>query len=182
MASLAAATDDGDSLTPAARERRLSIVPSSISTEEKEKIIELRELLGDSMPPRGRDDLTMHRFLVARDWEVSVAEEMMRAHLVWRQEQFPIYRSLWQADQLFQNGAIFPHGYDKAGRPVMVVRSGRFCPVERDLEACIKAGIAQTLEMFRRNGGFTKITIIYDRQEFSMSENLDKPLLKALGG
>ena len=182
MASLATTTNGEETKSaPIPAGRRQSVVPSDISSLEKTKISELRKLLGESMPINGRDDLTMHRFLVARDWDVAQSQEMMLAHLVWRQEHFPIYRSMWQADKLFANGAIFPHGYDKEGRPVMVIRSGRFCPNERDLEACIKAGIAQTLEMFRRNGGFSKITIIYDRQDFSMSANLDKPLLKAFG-
>ena len=62
----------------------------------------------------------------------------------------------------------------------LVVKSGNFCPTERDLENCVAAAVAQIMAMFRKNGGFSKITIVYDRSNFSMSENLDKPLLKAM--
>jgi hypothetical protein len=155
-------------------------LPSDLTEEQRNQIVELRQLMGEEQPIRGRDDLVMYRFLVARDWVTKDAEVMMRNHLKWRKSRFPIYRSIWQFDQLFLNGAIFPNGYDKQGRPVLVIRSGKFCPETRNLEACIAAGVAQVIELFRRNGGFCKFTIIYDRQDFSMSENLDKPLLKAL--
>ena len=136
--------------------------------KQQQQIVELRSILGDELPVNARaDDLILHRFLVARDWVVQDSEEMLRAHFLWRAERFPIYRSVWKMDQMFLNGAIFPHGYDKEGRPVLVIRSGKFCPNVRNLENVIAAGVAQVIELFRRNGGFSKITVVYDRQDFS---------------
>jgi hypothetical protein len=155
-------------------------IPSDLDNIQQEKIAALRELMGKRLPINGRRDIHMHRFLVARDWVLKDAEVMLANHLAWRTERFPVYRSVWKMDQMFLNGAIFPCGYDREGRPVLVIRSGKFCPSIRNLEDCLAMGVAQVVQLFQNNGGFTKMTIVYDRQDFSMSENLDKPLLKAL--
>lgn len=144
-------------------------------------MLQLRDRLGDALPKPARTDLlTLHRFLVARDWDLDESEQMLRNHIHWRADTFPIPRSYWEKDPLFLNGAIFPHGRDKAGRPIIVVRSGLFCPNERDLDKCMKAAISCCMDIFAKQGCFSKVTIVYDRQNFSMSQHLDKPLLKGL--
>ena len=169
MTSLAT-SEQGETKVTTTNNKSITTIPSTLTTEQLDNIKELRTNLGEDLPKLARDDLTMYRFLVARDWVVKDSEEMLRNHLVWRQERFPIPRARWQNDPMFMNGAIFPFGYDKAGRPVLVIRSGKFCPNERDLENCLAAAVSQIVELFRSNGGFSKMTIVYDRQDFSLSE------------
>ena len=158
-----------------------SMIPTDLSEEKRQKMTQLCDRLGDELPVPGRTDLlTLYRFCVARDWDLDETEKMLRAHVQWRADAFPIPRSYWEKDPLFLNGAIFPHGRDKVGRPIIVVRSGLFCPNERDLDKCIKAAISCCMDLFMKQGCFSKVTIVYDRQNFSMSQHLDKPLLKEL--
>ena len=157
----------------------LAAAAAPFTGEQAEAIAALRTRLGAVLPPLGRSDGTLLRFLVARDWNLDDAETMLRDHVAWRATRFPIPRSYWSQDPTFLAGAIFPHGRDRAGRPILVVRSGKFCPNERDIEACTAAAVVQIVEMFRRSEGeHTRITIVYDRQGFRISEHLDKELLK----
>ena len=119
-ASLAGAAVEGETKTTTTTVvRRTSIINRNDLSEEECQIINLlRTNLGDDLPLLARNDLTLHRFLVAREWHIEDTEKMLREHLDWRKERFPIPRSIWQLDKLFANGAIFPHGYDKEGRPV----------------------------------------------------------------
>ena len=157
------------------------MIPPDLSAEKRGKMIHVRDRLGDALPVLGRTDLlTLHRFCVARDWDLDETEKMLRAHIEWRKKVFPIPRSYWEKDPLFLNGAIFPHGRDKIGHPIIVVRSGLFCPNERNLDKCMMAAISCCMDLFMKQGCVSKVTIVYDRQNFSMSQHLDKPLLKGL--
>lgn len=185
MASLASPPSDSipreeasHALTPSVSSG--SLVPPGLSDEKCDKMAELLRRLGDTLPERGRDDLTIYRFLVARDWDLDDSEKMLKDHISWRKSTFPIPRSYWEKDPLFLNGAIFPHGRDKEGRPIIVVRSGLFCPNERDVDKCLKAAISCVIDMFNKQGYHSKVTIVYDRQNFSLSQHLDKPLLKGI--
>lgn len=132
------------------------------------------------------DKRAVLRFLVARGFDVGQAEAMVRAHLEWREKTFPIRPSQFVEDPFFKSSSVQVFGTDVGGRPCLVVRSGLFCPAERDLEASL-AGVVYIMqslvEAADAQGGATdgKVTVIYDRQGFSVSRNLDRQLLKAIG-
>ena len=122
-------------------------------------------------------------FLVARDWDLMAAVEQMREHLAFRAKTFPIQKATFIDDANTKIGAFFPHGRDRDGRRIIVVRSGRFQVKERDLEANIASILFQIEHITREEGNpNVRFTIVYDRTGFSIRENYDKDLLKQIGG
>lgn len=133
-------------------------------------------------PPQAKAEATARCFLVARDWDLMAAVEMLRNHLTFRAERFPIEKSTFIDDANTKVGAFFPHGQDRDGRRIVVVRSGKFQVKDRSLEANVASIVYQIEHLTRESGDpNARFTIVYDRTGFSIRENYDKDLLKELG-
>lgn len=156
----------------------------NLTEEQNTKINELRSLILDDYKkkwPVVAQDMTLYRFLQARKWVVVNALEMLTNHLEWRQKTYPIPKSKWINDPFFTKGScLLGSGIDSGGRPILVMKSGRFPVAERNLENCVDGFIALLTEMSNIYGLHTRFTILYDRQNFVKKDNLDLDLLKAI--
>eukprot|EP00939_MAST-03C_sp_MAST-3C-sp1_P004596 g4596.t1 len=152
--------------------------------EMMEEMKTLRRMMITSViacPPQATRVGIMKRFLKAREFDCSATFEMLKKHLEWRKSTFPILKTSFIQDPFYQVGAFQVCGKDRDGRPILVIRSGVFPVSTRSLEACMR-GFAAVAEMLvAKHGVDARFTVIYDRTDFSMSENLDKELLKSIG-
>jgi len=65
------------------------------------------------------------RYLIARDWDCDKSEDMLRETLKWRKEFKP--QSITEKDiqEEGQSGKQYIHGFDKSGRPIVIMRPDR---------------------------------------------------------
>lgn len=97
--------------------------------EEQKKVDEFRERVKDltDVAPYWKENVQLHRFLVARNWDMKKAEKMYRASMKWRKE--------WRVDYMLKEykepeaiAKFFPRGFfghDKQGYPILVERAGQ---------------------------------------------------------
>ena len=161
-----------------------SEILASLTDEQRKKIVQLRDLIpveSKTRWPVASEDMTLYRFLQARKWLVKDALSMLEAHLVWRAETYPIQKFKWMNDPFFTSGScLLGSGVDSGGRPILVMKSGRFPVAQRNLNSCIFGFVALMTEMANIYGLHTRFTVLYDRQDFVKSDNLDIDLLKAI--
>ena len=164
--------------------KNIEEVLSKLTREEKQKISQLRKLMKDEDKKRwpvSEEDMTLYRFLQARKWIVNDALEMLQNHLQWRSETYPIPKSRWVNDPFFKAGScLIGSCLDSGGRPILVMKSGRFPVARRNLEDCVAGFVALMTEMGNIYGLHTRFTVLYDRQDFVKKDNLDLDLLKAI--
>lgn len=170
-----------DGNTQVSEEHNLNIL-SSLTDDQRSKMVELLNLIPVEAKIKWSvvlEDMTLYRFLQARKWVVDDAWTMLENHLKWRQETYPIKKSQWVNDPFFKSGScIIGSGLDKGGRPVIVLKSGRFPVAERNLEDCVSGFVALMTELMNIYGTHTRFTVLYDRQDFVKKDNLDLDLLK----
>ena len=198
MASLASDNNTAKATTPsdirAAAVQNEKEIFEKLSEDQKAKIPELLNKLSDAQKERwpvATQDMTLYRFLEARNFDVDAAAEMLLNHLEWRKTTYPIKKEEWVNDAFFKAGAVIPNaGFDNGGRPLMVLKSGRF-PVDeaggdpfkygtRDLDKALRGFLAIFTEQANTYGLHARFTVIYDRQDFVKARNLDLDLLKAV--
>lgn len=198
MASLASDNNTAKATTPsdirAAAVQNEKEIFEKLSEDQKAKIPELLNKLSDAQKERwpvATQDMTLYRFLEARNFDVDAAAEMLLNHLEWRKTTYPIKKEEWVNDAFFKAGAVIPNaGFDNGGRPLMVLKSGRF-PVNeaggdpfkygtRDLDKALRGFLAIFTEQANTYGLHARFTVIYDRQDFVKARNLDLDLLKAV--
>lgn len=165
-------------------EKHIEKIMTNLTKEQWSLIAKLRDLIpmeSKKRWPVACEDMTLYRFLQARKWIVEDAWEMLKNHLVWRSETFPIPKSRWINDPFFKAGScLLGSGIDAGNRPIIVMKSGRFPVAKRNLEDCIAGFIALMTEMTNVSGVHTRFTVLYDRQDFVKKDNLDLDLLKGI--
>jgi hypothetical protein len=193
MSSLVADTATNENVKAAAIQNEKEVF-EILTDAQKAKIPELKAKLSEEhlkrWPVAGQD-MTLYRFLEARAFDVEKAAEMLLNHLEWRKETYPIKKEEWVNDPFFKAGAVVPNaGFDNGGRPLLVLKSGRF-PVNddsgekfkygrRDLDKVLRGFLAMFTEQANTYGLHSRFTVIYDRQDFVKARNLDLDLLKAV--
>ncbi|XP_076898160.1 sec14 cytosolic factor-like [Bidens hawaiensis] len=110
---------------------------NGIGQEEHKKTVQIKAVLEKQDPTsKDYDDLTIRRFLRARDLDIDKACTMFLKYLKWRKAFFPngsIPVSNVQ-NEIAQN-KMFMQGSDKIGRPITVVFGGRhFCNKKGGIE------------------------------------------------
>ncbi|XP_076893610.1 CRAL-TRIO domain-containing protein YKL091C-like [Bidens hawaiensis] len=108
-----------------------------ISQEEHKKIVQIKDVIEKQDPTsKDYDDLTIRRFLRARDLDIDKACTMFLKYLKWRKTFVP-NGSIPVSDvqnEIAQN-KMFMQGSDKIGRPITVVFGGRhFCNKKGGIE------------------------------------------------
>ena len=107
----------------------------SVVDQERNVVQALRDALADvDCSPHLKDDLTLMRFVRARNLKLPAAEAMWRAHIAWRKEyqlDDPIEGPLAWDEERPAEGILcaewYPvgrHGRDYQGRPVVFIRAG----------------------------------------------------------
>lgn len=173
---------------PSSMSLDLALTEAALKPKQLAALAEVKSRLAGSGVVQ--DTTTLIRFCVARNFDVDKTELMLKEHLEWRAATFPLDPAEFAEEPFVQACAMFPHGHDKENRPILVIRSGNFCPAERDLERSMRYCIYMSEKMLRESEEKAaadhsswdgKFVLVYDRQNFSMSENLDKAFLKAAG-
>jgi len=126
------------------------------------------------------DSATLRRFLVARQLNLDAAFTMIEAHSKWREQNLPITLTPALRAEL-RKGKSYLRGNDAKGRPLFIIRSGRFDPKVRDLETAMKATVhtveAAVAALPAEGSGPQQFAVMYDRTGFSLRENFDKDLI-----
>jgi hypothetical protein len=137
----------------------------------------LKELMRQDHPLR-EDSGALHRFLIARRLEVNQAAKMIEAHVTWRAANLPMPMTA-EIRQELQKGKYYVHGVDGEERPIIVVRSGRFDPKERDLQTAVNSLVFVIEQAVRKlPDGVSQFAVLYDRTGFSVGKNWDFELIK----
>lgn len=99
----------------------------SLFDEQKEKINEVRRLLGE-LPEKSSiycSDASISRYLTARNWNVKKATKMLKDTLKWRLEYKPEEIRWEEVAHEAETGKIYRSNYtDKYGRSILVMRPG----------------------------------------------------------
>lgn len=85
----------------------------------------LAEELKDSENKAFVDDRCIRRYLVARNWNVDKATEMLRNTLTWRKSYKPHLISPTDMEKEASWGLMYRRGFDKRNRPVLLVRPAK---------------------------------------------------------
>ncbi|KAL6909380.1 hypothetical protein ACP4OV_001661 [Aristida adscensionis] len=103
---------------------------------EWKQVAELRAVVEAQDPAcKDEDDLTLRRFLRARDHNVGKAAAMLLKYLKWKPAAKPrgFISGEEVANELAQ-GKLAMQGYDKLGRPMVYVFGAKHYPSKRDLD------------------------------------------------
>jgi hypothetical protein len=110
------------------------------------------------------DDETIGRFLIARNDDREKAEALLGSAEKWRSHHFPILKQDCMNE--LRRGVVYSHGYDKEGRPMLIMATRRNDPNNRDLEEMGRACIWMFETVIRRlPDDKSKITILFDRTD-----------------
>nr|XP_043616732.1 CRAL-TRIO domain-containing protein YKL091C-like [Erigeron canadensis] len=148
-------------------------IGSSSHDQEHKKVVQMRALLEKNDPTsKDYDDVTLRRFLRARDLDIDKACTMFLKYMKWRKTftpNGPIFASEVQ-NEIAQN-KMFMQGTDKSGRPIAIVFGGRhFCNKKGGLEE-FKRFVVFGLDKlcYRMTPGQEKFVVIGDLQGWGYS-------------
>lgn len=135
----------------------------SSEQDEPTKIGIMRTLV-EAQDPTAKDidDLMLRRFLRARDLDVEKATAMFIKYLKWKKDFVP--NGCISPSEIAENldhNKLFMQGYDKTGRPIVVVFAARHKPTSVDEFKCF---VTYTLDKIcaRMPSGHEKFTAIAD--------------------
>ncbi|KAI3463523.1 hypothetical protein Pfo_020186 [Paulownia fortunei] len=145
-----------------------------IDQEEKRKLGHLRAMVEKQDPAcKDVDDLTLRRFLRARDLDVEKASAMFMKYFTWRRTFVPkgSISTSEITNQIAEN-KIFMQGTDKRGRPVLVILGARHFPCKGGIDE-LKRLVVFALDKLcsRIPDGQEKFTIIADLQGYGYSNS-----------
>ncbi|XVF66744.1 hypothetical protein PTKIN_Ptkin10aG0062100 [Pterospermum kingtungense] len=103
---------------------------------ERNKVGIMRALVErEELSAKDVDDLTIRRFLRARDLDIEKASTMFLKYLSWRRTFMPRgFISESEISTQLPHNKLFMQGLDKQGRPIVVAFGGRHKPSKGNLE------------------------------------------------
>ncbi|XP_057764654.1 uncharacterized protein LOC130985607 [Salvia miltiorrhiza] len=128
------------------------------------------------------DELMFRRFLRARDLDVEKASAMFLKYLKWRREFVPNgFISPSEIPNDLAQNKLFMQGYDKAGRPIVLVFAARHKPASTNVEE-FKRYVTFSLDKIcaRMPSGHEKFTSIADLEGWGYSNSDIRGYLAAL--
>ena len=144
----------------------------------KQKLFPSKEAL---MP-----DQHLLRFLRARDFDLGKTTDMLTDYLEWAREfeNVTFHRSDFPSIMKFAGtGALYRAGFDKEGRPIIVVQASKIFPREvEDVQEIARYWVAYVdyLNNECEKAGSTDYTAIADLAGFNPSKNFSLALMKVL--
>jgi len=128
----------------------------------------------------GLSDDVLARYLIARNNDLAKACEQLNRALDWQALHCPVMKSSCMKE--ISTGKLYVRGFDKDGRPLLIYRSCKSFPLERDLEECGRMLVWFAEHVKRRMPPqFSKYTLLIDRVGHK-SENTDQELMKHMSG
>ncbi|KAK1436755.1 hypothetical protein QVD17_02537 [Tagetes erecta] len=154
------------------------------SEEEHKKIMQLRDLVEkQDTASKEYDDLTLRRFLRARDLDIDKACTMFLKYLKWRKTFVPNGSiSVSEIPNDIAQNKLFMQGTDKSGRLITVVFGGKHYPNKQGGLEEFKRYVVFTLEriLSRMPPGQEKFMAIADIQGWGYSNSDIRGYLAAL--
>ena len=92
---------------------------------------------------------------------------MIDAHMAWRDANLPVKMTPMIVTEL-KKGKVEAYGKDIEGRPLIMVRSGKFDPKVRDLQVAVLAVLYLLEEALKQHPPTTQFIVFYDRTDFSL--------------
>lgn len=140
-------------------------------------------------------DTPLLRYIVARRYSIGRALEMCFKSLDWRHNIHPVDSYLCKGDYGFYNSnpkllsafalyQAYLRGYDKAGRPIVVIDVGKHFRLDCsdiEFERFICIIIEQTKLRLQESQGINKGTILFDMSNFTL-RNADLHAVRFLAG
>ncbi|EXB81190.1 hypothetical protein L484_013130 [Morus notabilis] len=111
------------------------VVGSDFNEIEKSKVAILKALLQREDPSSSQevDDYELRRFLRARDMDIEKASNMFLKYRSWKKSFMPNGSiSASEIPQQISHDKLFMQGFDKQGRPIVVVFGARHKPGKVD--------------------------------------------------
>ena len=112
----------------------------SVARNEKERNLlkEMVDKLEGSLNPKIHDGPTLFRFLKARGMNPTRGAAMMKARIEWESKVKPkeITLDMVRSEAVKKKGYF--HGFDKDGRPSIIVRVGLHSPKTSDVDVMLK--------------------------------------------
>eukprot|EP01133_Synstelium_polycarpum_P015523 gene15523-18437_t len=139
---------------------------------------QFRSNLADVTDPEHKafmTDMCLLRYLRARNFNIPKAEKLLRDTLEWRKTYRPQDVKLDDVASMARTGAIYVHGKDKRGRPIIVARPRRDTQKNVPSEQKFKHLVYWLEEGFRRmdeTKGIEQFCFIVDYKGFSR-KNMD---------
>ncbi|CAA6668308.1 unnamed protein product [Spirodela intermedia] len=103
---------------------------------ERKKVALMREYVEREDPAaKDVDDLTLRRFLRARDLDISKGSSLFLKYLKWRKTEVPRgFISEAEVQHELSQEKLFSQGFDKTGHPIGVIFGGRHDYSKRNIE------------------------------------------------
>ncbi|KAK6153824.1 hypothetical protein DH2020_013463 [Rehmannia glutinosa] len=142
--------------------------------EEEKKLGDLRDIVEKQDPAcKDIDDLTLRRFLRARDLDVDKASAMLMKYLKWRQKFVPNgYISVSEITNQIAHNKMFMQGTDKEGCPVSVIIGAKHFPSKGGTDELKRFAVFALDKLCSRvPDGQEKFTIITDLQGYGYSNS-----------
>ena len=149
---------------------------SSITEELAIVEADIKKALGENHPLYNKTS-QIHRFLIARKLKLPDTLKMIEDHVAWRAANLPVQITDPIITEL-KKGKAEQYGLDASGRPLVLVRSGKFDPKVRDLHVAVSAVVWLVERAVASTDG--EFTILYDRTGFSLSKNWDYEYIKTV--
>nr|XP_043635364.1 sec14 cytosolic factor-like [Erigeron canadensis] len=154
------------------------------SEEEHKKILQMRDLVEKQDPAaKEYDDLTIRRFLRARDLDIDKASAMFLKYLKWRRTFVPSGSiSVTEIPNHIAQNKLFMQGTDKSGRLITLVFGGRHYPEKVGGLEEFKRYVVFTLEriLSRMPAGKEKFVAIADIKGWGYTNSDYRGYLAAL--
>ena len=124
----------------------------------------------------GYDDDTLARYLIARNNDLVKACEQLDRAIAWRIPNYPVLKETCMKE--ISSGKLYIRGVCKEGRPLLIFKSCKSFPNERDLEESARM-LVWFAEHLQRTmpPHMSKYTLLIDRVGHK-SENTDMDLVK----
>ncbi|KAL0380303.1 UNVERIFIED_CONTAM: CRAL-TRIO domain-containing protein [Sesamum angustifolium] len=146
----------------------------TVDEEEDKRLAHMRSIVENQDPTcKDTDDLTLRRFLRARDLDVEKASAMFMKYFKWRRKFVPKgFISTSEVTNQLQPKKVCLQGTDKRGCPVSVLFGARHFPCKGGMDE-LNRFIVFVLDKLcsRIPDGHEKLTIIADLQGYGYSNS-----------
>lgn len=113
-------------------------------------------------------DDTLARYLIARNNDLAKSTELLTKAMAWRATHWPVLKQ--DCINQINKGVMYQHGYDKEGRPLLILRAKFHNPSERSIEELAKTVIWWTEQVLAKlPNDKTKYTILIDRSDAGLN-------------
>jgi hypothetical protein len=104
-------------------------------------------------------DSDLKRFLIARNWNVQLAAEMLTKAISWHHQHFPI--SEYAVEPVLDMNCFYVHGFDREGYPIVYFRWGLFDSSRASAEQYMLV-IGHILDYVLQSNKSSKVSIFVD--------------------